>query len=330
MPQTSTTHIPPAVRYFYDKALLARALPEIVHHLFGQMRPISKNSGDKVKFRRFKSLTNATAPLTQGVTPTPVALSKTDIEADLAQYGNVVQVTDLVEWTNQDPVLAETTTLLGENASESLDMVYRAVLAAGTNVQYANSVAGRSSLASRILANDFDIVARALKNANAKFFTRMITPSTGYGSSSIRPAYWAIVHPDIEHDLDKNVTDWIPVNEYAAQKETYPQEIGAYKNIRCVTSTNAFTIEDSTCPAYSATYRADGSTYNTVYRTIIFAMNAYGICPLNGENMSMHHHPRGSGTDYLHQYSTHGWKSTTTTKILDETFMYAIESLATE
>lgn len=328
--QTTTTQIPAAVRTFYDKALLARALPSFLHQLFGQMRPLPKNNGDQIKFRRYNSFTAATAPLVEGVTPTPVQLSKTDIQATLAQYGNVTQVTDMVEWTNQDSVLAETTILLGENASDTLDLVYRAVLVAGTSVRYAGGVAGRSSLASRITANDLDNVIRALKNNNAKFFTKMIMPSTGYGSSSIRAAFWAIVHPDVVHDLDTNITDYIPINEYSGQKETYPDEVGSYKNIRFVESTNGFTIEDSTCPAYSSTYRAAGVTYNTVYRTLIFAMDAYGVCPLSGENLKMYHHPRGSGTDWLEQYSTHGWKSTVVAKILDETFMYAIESLATE
>lgn len=328
--QTTITEIPAAVRTFYDKALLARALPTFLHQLFGQMRPIPKNSGDQVKFRRYNSFSAATAPLVEGTTPTPVKLVKVDITASLKQYGNVTQVTDMVEWTNQDPVLAETTILLGENSSDTLDLVYRAVLVAGTSVRYVGAVAGRSSLASRITSNDLDVVIRALKNNNAKFFTKMINPSTGYGSSSIRASFWAIVHPDVEFDLDSNITDWIPVNEYSAQKETYESEIGSYKNVRFVSSTNAFTIEDSTCPDYSATYRSADGTYATVYRTLIFAQNAYGVCPLSGENLKMYHHPRGSGNDILEQYSTHGWKSTVVAKILDETLMYGIESLATE
>src|SRR3990167_6314213 len=121
MAQTTMTQIPAAIQTFYDRVLLVRALPELVHDLFGQQRPANMNSGEQIKFRRYNSLTVATAPLVEGQTPSAVQLSRTDILATLSQYGNLVIVTDMVEWTNQDKVLTETSTLLGENSGQSVD-----------------------------------------------------------------------------------------------------------------------------------------------------------------------------------------------------------------
>jgi len=85
MPTTTTTQVPPAIRTFYDRVLLVRALPELVHDMFGQQRPIKMNSGDQAKFRRYNSLAVAIAPLSEGVTPSPVRLAQTEITATLAQ-----------------------------------------------------------------------------------------------------------------------------------------------------------------------------------------------------------------------------------------------------
>jgi N4-gp56 family major capsid protein len=328
MGQTTITQIPAAVQTFYDKILLVRALPEQVHDLFGQVRSIKMNSGNQIKFRRYNSLTVATAELTEGVTPTPVAQTKTDITATLAQYGNLVQVTDMVEWTNQDPVITETATLLGENAGQSLDIVYRDVLAAGTSVRLAAGVAARTNVDSIFAATDLDIIIRALEKNNAKHFTKMVLAENRYGSSPIRAAYWGILHPDTHYDAQNSVTDWIPVHEYSSQQETKAQEIGSYKNIRFVMSTQSKIFADSGA-AVGSGFNSTSAVLNDVYATLIFAKNAYGIVPLSGKSLEMISKPRGSGTDYLDQYSTHGWKSTTTITILDDTFMYRYEHTTT-
>src|SRR3972149_176605 len=142
---TTTTEIPAAVSEFYDKTLLVRALPYLVHDKFGQRRPIPTGQSKVIKFRKYNALAVATTPLSEGVTPSSNQLAKTDISATVAQYGAFVDVTDMVTLTNVEPVLTEAAELLGEQAGESLDEIYRAVLVAGTNVAYANAVADRNS-----------------------------------------------------------------------------------------------------------------------------------------------------------------------------------------
>jgi len=85
---TTRTQIPAEVNNFYDRTLLTRALPLLVHTRWAQIRDIPRNAGTKtIKFRRYANLTAATTPLSEGVTPEGSQLSVTDITATVAQYG---------------------------------------------------------------------------------------------------------------------------------------------------------------------------------------------------------------------------------------------------
>ena len=59
----------PELKTFYDRNLLERLLPLLVFMNFGQVRPMPAREGQTVNFRRFNSLSVATTPLTEGVTP---------------------------------------------------------------------------------------------------------------------------------------------------------------------------------------------------------------------------------------------------------------------
>ncbi len=72
---------------FYDRALLERALPELVHMQFGQERPIGQGQGKTIEFRRFSALPVSTTPITEGVTPAGNSLNVTAITAAVNQYG---------------------------------------------------------------------------------------------------------------------------------------------------------------------------------------------------------------------------------------------------
>ena len=93
-------------------------------------------------------------------------------------------------------------------------------------------------------------------------------------------------------------------------------------------STNGKVFDDGATSVGVGSFKSTGAVAPDVMATLVFAKNAYGIVPLSGHGLEMISKPRGSGTDYLDQYSTHGWKATTTIKILDDSFMYRYEHLA--
>jgi N4-gp56 family major capsid protein len=326
MPTTTIGQVAPGVQAFYDRNLLARAMPNDVHGRFGQKRPIQTRSGNQIKFRRYSQLAAAVTALTEGVTPAGSTLAVTDIVSTLAQYGDFITLSDMVSLTNQDAVVTEATDVLGDQAGITIDQIRRDVLVAGTNAAYASGVANRLALINKITGPDLDKAIRFLKTQNAKFVKQGIAPSDGVGTGAIRKAFIMLVHPDVEYDLEQ-ITGFRAVSDYGSQEGVIEDEIGAYKNIRFVTSTNCKIFADATT-ATTAGFK--GTTKNDVYASLLLADNAYGISPLSGQAMNTFVKALGSaGTaDPLEQRSSVGWKATTTTTILNQAWMVRIESLA--
>ncbi len=325
--QTTTTQIDPAVSTFYDRVLLKRALPYLVHGLFGQKRPLPSKSGTSVKFRKYTALPKATTPLTEGVTPTAEQLSKTDISATPNQYGQFVEISDKVSMVVEDPVLTEASVLLGESAGQTLDTIYRDILNAGTYVWNAGEVATRADIITKVTATDLDKVLRALRNNKAKYWNKNIKASDGVSTQAIRASYYAIVHPNMTYDLE-GITGFISVANYPKPETAHENEIGSYKNLRFIETTEAKEITGASgvTHAVGSSGLEATSTYVNVYTMLIFGKDAYGVIDLKGNAMENIVKPYGSGDDPLNQRATSGWKAYTTCKILQDAFMYRLEA----
>ena len=68
----------PEMKTFYDKRLLYAAQAQLVHHQFGQKRPIPKNGGKTIEFRK---LSNACCSF--AVTSTPPSESTANVLAHI-------------------------------------------------------------------------------------------------------------------------------------------------------------------------------------------------------------------------------------------------------
>ena len=55
---TTLSQLPPEVRTYFDRLLLALARPYFIYDLFAQKRQIPLNSGDQMVFRRYGTLNN--------------------------------------------------------------------------------------------------------------------------------------------------------------------------------------------------------------------------------------------------------------------------------
>ena len=326
MATTTISQVAPGVQAFYDRNLLSRAQPNDVHGRFGQKRPIAMRSGNQIKFRRYSQLAAATTALTEGVTPGGSSLAVTDITSTLAQYGDFITLSDMVSMVNQDPVVTEATDVLGDQAGTTIDLTRRDVLVAGSNAAFASGVANRLALVNKLSGPDLDKAIRFLKNQNAKFMKEGIMAGDGVGTGAIRKAYIGIVHPDVEFDLE-TITGFRAVSDYSSQQGVIEDEIGSYKNIRFVTSTNAKVWANGTT-VLTAGFK--GGTTNDVYATLIIAADAYGVSPLAGQAMQTYVKALGSAgsADPLEQRSTVGWKATTVTTILNQAWQIRIEALA--
>ena len=326
MPTTTITQVAPGVQAFYDRNLLSRAQPNDVHGRFGQKRPIATRSGNQIKFRRYSQLAAAVTALTEGVTPAGSSLAVTDIVSTLAQYGDFITLSDMVSMVNQDAVVTEATDVLGDQAGTTIDLTRRDVLVAGSNVAFASGVANRLALVNKLTGADLDKAIRFLKVQNAKYMKEGIMPTDGVGTGAVRKAFIGIVHPVVEFDLEQ-IAGFRAVSDYGSQQGVIEDEIGAYKNIRFVTSTNAKIFSNATT-LLTAGFK--GGTTNDVYATLIIAAEAYGVSPLAGQAMQTYVKALGSAgsADPLEQRSTVGWKATTVTTILNQSWLLRLENLA--
>lgn len=262
---TGTTTLSLEMKEFYDKQLIRTAEPELVYDQFGQKRPIPKHGGKKVEFRKFKSLPKATTALTEGVTPDGSSLEVTHVEATVAQYGNYVTLSDVLETTTIDNVIVEATQVLGSQAGRTLDTITREILMGGTNVMYAPKIASGVETA---------VTQRADLNAtclfNPKYVYRAERQLKRMNAPKINGKYVAIIHPDVSADIMQNDL-FIDVTKYANAKGTFKGEIGTIGNTRFVESSEAKIWKDDTCPSGLA-----------VYGILFLGANAYGVTEVDG------------------------------------------------
>ena len=119
---------------FYERTLIERLLPQLNFYKDAQKKKLPNKSGRTMNFRKFNSLTAPSASLTEGVTPEGNNLDITTVNAVVKQEGDYVVISDLIQMTGIDPVLTETSELLGEEAGELVDTRIQEAVSTGTNV----------------------------------------------------------------------------------------------------------------------------------------------------------------------------------------------------
>jgi len=123
------------------------------------------------------------------------------------------------------------------------------------------------------------------------------------------------------------MTGFVSVKDYPSQQEIMDGEVGAYKDIRFLSTTFGKIFPDAGANVASG-HKSTGAVKEDVFAAPIFGRNAYGNVPLTGHSLEMVSKPLGSaGTaDPLNQRWTAGWKATFTHKILNDAFMTRIET----
>lgn len=284
---TTSPSLSPEFQTFYNRTLLNRLRQNYIHRQWAQRKPMPANNGKRVQFRRFGDLEPALVPLTEGVTPDGNQAKVSEIFAEVAQYGDYLMFSDMVDLTALDPELTSYAEVLGDQAGETLDILTRDELASGTNVIWANGKNDRSAItpSDKLTTVEVRKARRFLKKHKVKPL------QGGY--------YVAIVGPDTTYDLQDD-PKWEDAQKYGANaKGLFDGEIGRIYGVRFVETPNAKIFEGA---------GADGAD---VHCTIVLGADAYGIVDINGSgNIQNIIKPLGSAgtTDPLNQRQTTGWK----------------------
>ena len=234
---------------FYDRKLLDTAKTRFVHANFGQKRSIPRNNGKRVEFRKYNLFTPDTGALTlvEGVTPTGQNLSQSKVEAEVKQYGAYVEISDLLEMTSYDPVIADSAELLGEQLGTVIEWVTRDAMCETTNVQYAGGAASRVALTAsdKLTVAEIRKAVRTLKKNKARPFV------TAMDGSARKPHFICICSPDATYDLQNDAL-WQDVSKYSNAEQIYSGEIGRLFGVVFVEATEAKVYSQSIVNAVNA------------------------------------------------------------------------------
>lgn len=233
---TNSDALSPEMKTFYDKTLVTLAGANLVHEQFGQKRPIPKNGGKTIEFRKFSKLPKAMKAITEGVTPSGNKLNVSSVSCTVDQYGDYIEQTDMLELTSVDNTIVEATKELAAQAGLTLDTVVRNELMGGTNVMYVPTYDEKDS--------EMEVTSRAdiadVCKLRVKDVFRAAAELKAVNAPKINGSYVAIIHPYVSYDLMQDAdSQWINIQRYASPENIFKGEIGMLGGVRFVESTEA-------------------------------------------------------------------------------------------
>jgi len=310
--------------------LLKRTAPGIITERTAQTKPMTKNSGKTLKFRRYIALDPVIAPLTEGVPPTASKPTYVDVECSIEQYGDWIGITDVIQDTHEDPVMQEFRSLQARQMRESRESLNIGVLTGGTSVYYANG-STRGEVNTPVTAGTLKKLVRGLRRENAEYYMEVLSGSAKYGTTPVGPSFFGMCHTDCEADL-QGLAKFTEVKDYPEPSKALEEEFGACERVRFSTSTMFDPWEDAGGANADMIATTDAAAAVDVYPVVITAPDAWATVPLRGAH-SGHLtvvNPKPSHGNELGQRGSLGWKYWHTALILNDGLMSRIEMACTE
>ena len=223
---STTSSLPGELIKYLEKRFLLRSRNAIVFGEGGKTQTLPVNSGTTITFNRYSQMAVATTALSEGIPPGNSLPTGTQITAQIAQYGGVLPVTDLLFVTSIDREAKEKTDLAAQWMSETLDTLNRNELWNGATVQFGGGAAALSAITSTNVLTTTEIrkARTTLRKNNA------IPYDDG--------CFLAKTGPDTAFDLvDDSV--WLAVSEYgdSAKGQIFNQELGKIFQVRFLEAT---------------------------------------------------------------------------------------------
>ena len=291
-------------KIFYERALIERLIPVLNFYKDAQKKKLPKNSGTTMNFRKFNSLTAPTSSLSEGVTPDGNDLNITNINAVVKQEGDYVVISDLIQMTGIDPIITETSEVLGEEAGEVVDTRIQEAISKGTNVFYAGGVETRGAVTAVLTGADIKKLVRKLKNAKAKRF------KDGF--------YHMQVDPSMAYDLMEDPF-WVDVSKYAKPEQMAKGELGKMHGMKFFETTNLKTVVEGE---------------KEVHIGYAYGKDSYACVDLEGGagKPEIIVKPNGSAgsADPLDQRASAGWKNCFTAVITQPEALVRVEACVNE
>lgn len=327
MPMTEYGDISPRTAAYAAVELLKRGMPYLCLEKFGQSKPQPGNKTLSMIFRRYESLALATTPLQEGVTPSSKKLTATDITMTLSQYGDLIEITDVIADTHEDPVFQEAQNVTGEQAAKTVETIRYGILKGCSNKYYANGTA-RTDVNTPITIGKQRKVTRGLKRQNAEMITSYVRSTPNFNTENVAPAFICVTHTDAETDI-RGLTGFIDVKDYGSMTP-YENEVGSAESVRYLIS-NLYTPYADGGGDKGAHISTTGVKAD-VYPYIFIGRNSYAISALKGKYAitPIVINPVPSKSDPLGQRGSVSWKTYQGAVILNDLWMAVLEAAVVE
>lgn len=198
------------------------------------------------------SSTEGVAAITEGTNPSAITWGATAYSSGPAQYGILVQVSDLLVHGSAIEVVDSATDAVRDSLARMVDTVIQAVVNAGTNgVIYAGGKTTRAGLGAgdTLTQSDMQRAYKYLASSNAAG----LKPFEG-------KYYVAVVHPQVEGDLMTNSATgaFQDVGRYTSVDDLRAGALGDFRGIRYLRSAWQ-SYFNSTVPVFPTTVLGDQS-----------------------------------------------------------------------
>lgn len=304
MALTTTSTLSGELVKYLEKRFLLRSRNAIIFGQGAQTQTLPTNMGTTITFNRYSPLSVATTALTEGTTPSTVSPTATQVTATLAQYGQPMEVTDLLFVTSIDREAKEKTDLAAQNMAETLDTLNRNELWNGATVQFANGRSALTAITSTDVLTSTEVrrARRTLRKNNA------IPYDDGL--------YLAKVGPDTSFDL-VNDSVWLAVSEYgdSAKSQIYNNEIGELFGFRFIEATANQYNESSTVTVFSNFFHGQQA-----FGTVDLAGMPNGLIIKQGGDQDT--------SNPMSLFMTIAWKAAYAVKTLNSNWLVDVKSAA--
>jgi N4-gp56 family major capsid protein len=315
------------LRSYFNKRLLEYAVPNFKYAADALKSPLPQKMGSNSTITWFKWTSPASAnvqTLTEGTTPTArTTLTLNTVTATLSQYGEIVQITDLMSAQELFSTIDQGVRSIGEDCALHLDTTVRNTIVSGGPLSGNIVYGGSATAAAQLTGAGGYMVAANLLDAATKLKVKNAPKINGY--------YHAILSPNQCRDLmaATGAGDWLDINKYVGNSPILEGEIGRAYGVRVIESTIPAYKSTSAAPYTSST--AAHSAASTVYTGIVYGREMYGIADLNSQSPyapSIEIVTGADKTDILNQNTYVGWKAFFAAKVLDANFGAVIVSNA--
>ena len=325
MPVTTSTTLTSQFQNYFSKELLSIVQQETILDQFGMKAPIPKNNGNKAisMFRFGAPSIGSVQNLTTAGEGSPIstanyrALSLNRLEKTLAQYGQVIGLTDILRATDLFNSLQQATktsgldmalwvdsvirnTLIGSNLSVSGSSIGTGIESSISNEDAVNVNANANPTGIKVYGNPATLTAQSFSDLNSATTAANATMTASAVLDSmtrlkrnrapmINGGYVLATDPRVARDLMRDA-DWLNASNYGNKGTPfYKGEVGSIYGCRVVQQTNSFVSTGSGTAAdefvYQATAAGGGlAVSKDIIASFFFGNESFGIPALTGDD----------------------------------------------